>query len=107
VEARQLATDTKLGTMEASVAHIENNLAALLRCFDDLVTREHDRHQGHNNNNNYDEQVTTIRMSILLIQNLMTTMLAVRYSMIAMAGMAIDDVRYTTMPMLFINSCLK
>jgi hypothetical protein len=21
------------------------------------MTREHDRHQGHNNNNNYDEQV--------------------------------------------------
>jgi hypothetical protein len=27
-----------------------------LRHFDDLMTREHDRHQGHNNNN-YDEQV--------------------------------------------------
>jgi hypothetical protein len=22
-----------------------------------IMTREHDRHQGHNNNNNYDEQV--------------------------------------------------
>jgi hypothetical protein len=57
LEATQLATDTKLGTMEASIARIDNNLAALLRCFDDLMTREHDRHQGHNNNNNYDEQV--------------------------------------------------
>jgi hypothetical protein len=57
LEATQLATDTKLGTMEASVAHIDNNLPALLRHFDDLMTREHDRHQGHNNNNNYDEQV--------------------------------------------------
>jgi hypothetical protein len=57
LEATQLATDTKLGTMEASVACIDNNLAALLRRFDDLMTREHDRHQGHNNNNNYDEQV--------------------------------------------------
>jgi hypothetical protein len=58
LDATQLATDTKLGTMEASVAHIDNSLAALLRRFDDLMTREHDRHQGHkNNNNNYDEQV--------------------------------------------------
>jgi hypothetical protein len=49
----------------------------------------------------------TIGMSILLIQNLMTTTLAVRYSIFAMARMAIDDVRYATMRMLFINSCLK
>jgi hypothetical protein len=56
LEATQLATNTKLGTMEASVARIDNSLAALLRRFDDLMTREHDRHQGHNNNN-YDEQV--------------------------------------------------
>jgi hypothetical protein len=56
LEATQVATDTKLGTMEASIARIDNNLAALLRRFDDLMTREHDRHQGHNNNN-YDEQV--------------------------------------------------
>jgi hypothetical protein len=59
LEATQLATDTKLGTMEASVACIDTNLAALLRHFDYLMTREHDRQQGHNNyNNNYlDEQV--------------------------------------------------
>jgi hypothetical protein len=57
LEATRLATDTKLGTMEASTARINNSLAALLRRFDDLMTREHDRHQGHNNNNNYDEQV--------------------------------------------------
>jgi hypothetical protein len=57
LEATQLATDTKLGTMEASVARIDNSLTALLRCFDDLMTWDHDRHQGHNNNNNYDEQV--------------------------------------------------
>jgi hypothetical protein len=59
LEATQLATDTKLGTMEASVAHIDTDLAALLRCFDDLMTREHDRQQGHNNlnNNHLDEQV--------------------------------------------------
>jgi hypothetical protein len=37
----------------------------------------------------------------------MTTTLAVRYSIITMAGMAIDDVRYATMTMLFINSSLK
>jgi hypothetical protein len=48
----------------------------------------------------------TIEMS-LLIQNLMTTMLAIWYSIIAMAGVAIDDVRYATMMMLFINSSLK
>jgi hypothetical protein len=54
LEATQLATDTKLGAMEASVARIDNNLVALLRHFDDLMTREHDRHQGHNN---HDEHV--------------------------------------------------
>jgi hypothetical protein len=59
LEATQLATDTKLGTMEASVARIYTSLAVLLRCFDDLMTREHDRQQGHNtyNNNHLDEQV--------------------------------------------------
>jgi hypothetical protein len=57
LEATQLATDTKLGTMEAFVARIDDSLAALLRRFDYLMTREHDRHQGHNNNNNYYEQV--------------------------------------------------
>jgi hypothetical protein len=59
LEATQLATDTKLGTMEASVARINTSLAALLRRFDDLMTREHDRQQGHNNynNNHLDEQV--------------------------------------------------
>jgi hypothetical protein len=106
LEATQLATDTMLGTMEASVAHIDNSLAALLRHFDDLMTRGHDRHQGHNNNNNYDGS-TTIGMSILLIRNLMTRTLAVQYSIFAMAGMAIDDERYATMMMLFINSSLK
>jgi hypothetical protein len=30
---------------------------ALLRRFSDLMTREHDRHQGPNNNNNHDEQI--------------------------------------------------
>jgi hypothetical protein len=50
LEATRLATDTKLGTIEASVARIDNSLAALLRHFDDLMTQEHDRHQGHNNN---------------------------------------------------------
>jgi hypothetical protein len=55
LEATLLAIDTKLGTMEASVARINNSLAALLRHFDDLMAREHNRHQGHNNNNNHDE----------------------------------------------------
>jgi hypothetical protein len=49
----------------------------------------------------------TIGMSILLIQNLMTTMLAVQYSIITMAGVAINDVRYATMMMFFLNSSLK
>jgi hypothetical protein len=44
---------------------------------------------------------TTIGMSILLIRNLMTMMLAIRYSIIVMAGVAIDDVRYATMTMFF------
>jgi hypothetical protein len=57
LEATHLATNTKLGIIEASVACIDNSLAALLGHFDDHMTREHDRHQGHNNNNNYDEQV--------------------------------------------------
>jgi hypothetical protein len=39
LEATQLATDTKLGTMEAFVARIDTSLAALLRHFDDLMTR--------------------------------------------------------------------
>jgi hypothetical protein len=55
LEVTQLATDTKLRTMEASIARIDNSLAALLRRFDDLMTQEHDRHQGNNNNNDYDE----------------------------------------------------
>jgi hypothetical protein len=38
LEATQFATDTKLGTMEAYVARIDNRLAALLRRFDDLMT---------------------------------------------------------------------
>jgi hypothetical protein len=59
LEATQLASDTKLGTIEASVARINTILAALLRRFYDLMTREHDRQQGHNNlnNNHLDEQV--------------------------------------------------
>jgi hypothetical protein len=48
----------------------------------------------------------TIGMSILLIQNMMTTTLTVWYSIIAMVGVAIDDVRYATMMMFFINSSL-
>jgi hypothetical protein len=50
---------------------------------------------------------TTIGMSILLIQNLMTRMLTIQYSIFVMAGMAIDDERYATMTMLFINSSLQ
>jgi hypothetical protein len=37
----------------------------------------------------------------------MTRTLAVQYSIFAMAGKAIDDERYATMMMLFINSSLK
>jgi hypothetical protein len=53
LEGTQLATDTKLGTLEASIARIDTSLAALLRCFDDLMIREYDRQQGHNNYNNH------------------------------------------------------
>jgi hypothetical protein len=49
----------------------------------------------------------TIGMSILLIQNLMTMTLTVRYSIITMTGVATDDMKYTIMTMLFINSSLK
>jgi hypothetical protein len=49
----------------------------------------------------------TIGMSILLIQNLMTMTLTVRYSIITMIGVATDDMKYTIMTMLFINSSLK
>jgi hypothetical protein len=41
LEATQLTTDTKLGTMDTSLAR---SLSALLKHFDDLMTREHDRH---------------------------------------------------------------
>jgi hypothetical protein len=37
----------------------------------------------------------------------MTTMCTVQYSIIAMAGVAIGDVRYATMIMFFINSSLR
>jgi hypothetical protein len=59
LEATKLATDTKLETMEVSVAHMDTSLTALLRSFDGLMTRELDRQQWHNNNNNnnIDEQV--------------------------------------------------
>jgi hypothetical protein len=50
---------------------------------------------------------TTIGMSILLIQNLMTKTLVIWYSIFALAGMAINDERYATMTMVFINSSLK
>jgi hypothetical protein len=52
-------------------------------------------------------RLKTIGMSILLIQNLITTMLVVQPSIIAMTGVAIDDVRYAMMMMLFINSSLR
>jgi hypothetical protein len=39
------------------------------------------------------DRLKTIGMSILLIQNLMTMTLVVRYSIIAMAGVATGDVR--------------
>jgi hypothetical protein len=107
LEATQLATDTKLGTMESSVGRINNSLAALLRHFKDLMTREHDRRQGITTTTMMMNRSTTIGMSILLIRNLMTTTLAIWYNIITMAGMAIDDVRYATMMMLFINSSLK
>jgi hypothetical protein len=107
LKATQLATDTKLGTMEASVARIDNSLAALLRHFDDLMTQEHYRHQGHNNNNNYDEQVDDNWDEYSADQELDDQDARRPVQHIRMAGMAIDDERYATMMMLFINSSLK
>jgi hypothetical protein len=52
-------------------------------------------------------RLKTNGMSILLIQNLTTTVLAVRPNIIIVAGVAIDDVRYATMMMLFINPSLR
>jgi hypothetical protein len=52
IDADVQVTNERIGVLEAT-----HNLAALLRRFDDLMTWEHDQHQGHNNNNNYDEQV--------------------------------------------------
>jgi hypothetical protein len=52
LKVTQLATDTKLATMETSVACIDTSLATLLRHFDYLMTRERDWQQGHNNLNN-------------------------------------------------------
>jgi hypothetical protein len=57
LEVTQLVTNTKIGTMEGFVARIDTSLTTVLRRFDYLMTREHDRHQGHNNNNDLDEQV--------------------------------------------------
>jgi hypothetical protein len=65
LKATQLATDTKLGTMEASVARIDTSLAALLRHFDDLMTREHDRQQGHNNYNNHVARLACIQGTLV------------------------------------------
>jgi hypothetical protein len=52
-------------------------------------------------------RLKTNGMSILLIQNLTTTVLAVRPNIITEAGVAIDDVRYAIMMMLFINPSLR
>jgi hypothetical protein len=107
LEATQLATDTKLGAMEASVACIDNNLAALLRRFDDLMTREHDRHQGHNNNNNYDEQVNDNWDEYSTDSELddQDTRHPVQHIRHGRDGHRRREVR--TMTMLFINSSIK
>jgi hypothetical protein len=66
LKATQLATDTKLGTIEASVARIDTSLAALLRHFNDLMTREHDWQQGHNNyNNNHAARLASIQGTLV------------------------------------------
>jgi hypothetical protein len=74
LEATQLANDTKVGTMEASIAHIDTSLAALLRCFNDLMTREHYCSKGITTTTTTTlmNRLKTIGMSILLIQNLIT-----------------------------------
>jgi hypothetical protein len=50
LEATRLATDTKLWTIEASVARIDNNLASLLRAVPDS---EHRGHQVLNQQNTH------------------------------------------------------
>jgi hypothetical protein len=109
LESTQLATDTKLQTMEASVAHIDTSLAALLRRLMTLWQENTIGSKGTTTTTTTTSmnRLKTIGMSILLIQNLTTTMLAIRPSIIAMAGVAIDDMRYTIMMMLFINSSLR
>jgi hypothetical protein len=109
LEATQHATNTKLGTMEASVARIDTSLAVLLRRFDDLMTREHDQQQGHNNynNNHLDEQVEDNwdeYSTDLKLDNHDTHYPAQHNHH---GGVAIDDVRYATMTMIFINSSLR
>jgi hypothetical protein len=90
--------------MEASIAHIDNNLAALLRRLDDHMTWEHDWHQGqNNNNNNYDEQVYDNWDEYSADSELddHDAHRPVHHKD------SIDDVRYTTMMMLIIKSSLK
>jgi hypothetical protein len=78
LEATQLATDIKLGTMEASVACINSSL---LLCWGVSMTLRHENTtgiKGITTTTTMMNSWTTIGMSILLIGNLMTTTLTVR-----------------------------
>jgi hypothetical protein len=120
--------------MEAFVARIDTSLATLLRRFDDLMTRERDRQQGHNNynNNHLDEQVEDnnnynnnhldeqVEDNNNYNNNHLDEQVEDNWDEYSadseldkhddahrlMAGVAIDDVRYATMMIFFINSSL-
>ena len=46
MEAAQIANNTKLARLEASVGRVDKSLAALLRCFDELHAKTNDQHRG-------------------------------------------------------------
>jgi hypothetical protein len=52
LEATQLATNTKLTGLEASVARVDRSLVALLKHFDDFYTKDKEQH----NEDNKDEE---------------------------------------------------
>nr|XP_034575263.1 uncharacterized protein LOC117839116 [Setaria viridis] len=48
LEATKIDTNTKLKGVEASVAHIDKSLAALLKCFDEMHAKTSNGHDGDN-----------------------------------------------------------
>ena len=63
LEATQIATNTKLTRMEASVARVDKSLAALLQRFDDFHTKDKEQHKEDNKEeerveDNYEDDYT-------------------------------------------------